>query len=161
MTTFTVWKFDDPQGAAHAASIVKNAEGDGLVKLYDHAIVEWPEGESKPKSYGSHEDSAKAGGWGALWGLLIGTLFFLPVVGAAAGAAIGGLSRALSSVGIKHEDLEKLKREITPGTSALFLITERGDFDRLAERFHGVHASLISTNLTEGERDQLLEAFDS
>jgi uncharacterized membrane protein len=159
MTTFTVWKFDDPEGAAKAASIVKNAEGDGLVKIYDHAIVEWPQGEDRPKTSESNQDAAKGAGWGAFWGLMIGTLFLLPVVGAAAGAAVGGLSRALSSVGIKHEDLEKLRREITPGTSALFLVTERGDFDRLAERFHGVKATLVSTNLTEGERDQLLEAF--
>ena len=33
MTTFTVWKFDDPGGAEHAASILKSAEADGLVNI--------------------------------------------------------------------------------------------------------------------------------
>ena len=32
MTAFTVWKFEDPEGAAHAASLLKDAEQDGLVR---------------------------------------------------------------------------------------------------------------------------------
>ena len=45
MTAFTVWKFDDPDGADQAAHILKSAESDGLVKIHDHAVVTWPVGE--------------------------------------------------------------------------------------------------------------------
>ena len=48
---------------------------------------------------------------------------------------------------------------MTPGTSALFLVTEEGDLDRVGERFHGSHSKLIDTNLTDGERQVLLETF--
>ena len=34
-----------------------------------------------------------------------------------------------------------------------------GDLDRLGERFRGVHSKLLETNLTESERDTLLETF--
>ncbi|MCK0116539.1 putative membrane protein [Isoptericola sp. CG 20/1183] len=159
MATFTVWKFDDPAGAGRAADIVKNAASEGLVTLVDYAVVEWPEGEKHPKTHGVNDDAAKSGGWGALWGLLIGALFFIPVVGAVAGAAIGGLSRALSDVGIRKEDLEKIRDEVVPGTSGLFIITEQGDVDRFRERLHGIKATLVSTNLSDAESRELKEMF--
>jgi uncharacterized membrane protein len=159
MARFMVWKFDDPAAADRAAKTLKEGAAEGLVKLIDHAVVSWPEGAAKPTSHGQNEDTAKASGWGAFWGLLLGSLFFLPVIGAAAGAAIGGISRALSEVGISGKDLDAMKREIVPGTSALFVVTEQIDLDRLGERFHGVKATLVSTNLTEAERATLLETF--
>ena len=55
--------------------------------------------------------------------------------------------------------LETIREQITPGTSALFLMTEEGDLDRLGERFHGWNAKLVTTNLTEAERGLLLETF--
>ena len=33
MTTFTVWKFDSPDGAEQAAAVLKVAAKDGLVKI--------------------------------------------------------------------------------------------------------------------------------
>lgn len=159
MARFMVWKFDDPQAADHAVKVLKDGAAEGLVKVVDHAVVSWPEGARKPTSHGQNEDTAKASGWGAFWGLLLGALFFLPVLGAAAGAAVGGITRALSEVGISGKDIEAMKREIVPGTSALFVVTEAIDPDRLGERFHGVKATLVSTNLTEAERSALLETF--
>ncbi|ANC32330.1 DUF1269 domain-containing protein [Isoptericola dokdonensis] len=161
MANFTVWKFDTPEGAGRAASIVKDAAGDGLVTLVDHAVVSWPEGAEHPETHGINDDAAKSGGWGALWGLLIGALFFIPVIGAVAGAAIAGLSRALSDVGIRKEDLVKIKEEVVPGTSALFLVLEQTDTDRFAERLHGLKATLVSSNLSDTETRELKERFGS
>jgi uncharacterized membrane protein len=48
---------------------------------------------------------------------------------------------------------------VTPGTSALFVVTEQGDLDRVGERFHNMHSKLIATNLTDAERQELLETF--
>jgi uncharacterized membrane protein len=59
-------------------------------------------------------------------GLLFGVLLFVPLVGAAAGAAIGGLAKATEGMGITKEQLQTIRAEITQGTSALFLVTEQG-----------------------------------
>lgn len=56
-------------------------------------------------------------------------------------------------------ELEKIRTEVTRGTSALFLVTEHGNLDRLGERFHGRNSTLIATNLTEAEKDVLYETF--
>ncbi|GAB1693622.1 DUF1269 domain-containing protein [Krasilnikovia sp. M28-CT-15] len=159
MTAFTVWKFDDPDGAERALRLLRDAEADGLVKLDDHAVVRWPAGQPHPDTRHGHEETWKGVGWGAVWGLLIGTLFFIPVMGGLAGAALGALAKATEDAGITKEQLERIRTEVTEGTSALFAVTEQGDLDRLGERMRGWHSTLIATNLTDAERETLLETF--
>ena len=136
MTAFTVWKFDSPDGADRAASTLKDAASEGLVKIVDHAVVSWPVGASRPTTNQGHEETWRGSGWGAFWGLLLGTLFFVPVIGGVAGAAIGAISKATEGTGITKEQLETIRTQVTEGTSALFLVTEQGDLDRLGECLH-------------------------
>jgi uncharacterized membrane protein len=159
MTTFTVWKFDDPNRAEEAAKIIRYAADDGLVRIVDHAVVTWPQGAAQPETRHAHESTRRGVGWGAFWGIVIGGLFLVPVVGGIVGAGIGGLAKATEGTGIGRDELEKIRTEVTEGTSALFLVTEEGDLDRLGERLHGLNSKLIATNLTDGERDILLETF--
>jgi uncharacterized membrane protein len=159
MTAFTVWKFETPEGAAHAASQLEHVAGEGMIKILDHAVVSWPTGARRPETKHGHDAVLRGGGWGALWGLIFGALFFVPLIGAAAGAAIAGLAKATEGVGITKDQLETIRSQITEGTSALFLVTEQGDLDRVGERFTGTHMKLIDTNLTDAERKLLLETF--
>lgn len=159
MTAFTVWKFEDPQGAAHASGLLKDAAREGMVKVMDHAVVSWPAGAAHPTTRHGHDDTWRGAGWGAFWGLLFGVLFAVPVVGAAAGAAGGLFARMREGLGITDEQLDRIRAEVTEGTSALFLVTEHADLDRLGERFRGVFTQLVDTNLTDAERSTLLEAM--
>ena len=159
MTTFTVWKFEDPDGAKQAAKRLKDAQRDGLVKIVDHAIVSWPVGEDKPKSKHKHDSAKRGAGWGAFWGVLTGTLFLVPVVGGVVGVAVGALAKSTEGTGIGEEDLKRIRTEIVEGTSALFLVTDQGNLDELGQRFGRMEKKLISTNLTDAERRTLLETF--
>jgi uncharacterized membrane protein len=160
MTTFTVWKYDDATRADEAEAILRQAAREGLVEVHDTAVVSWPADDVRPTTHHGHEDTKKGTGWGALWGFLFGLLFFIPFIGAAAGAAIGAGSKALDGLGIKEADLDKLRAQITQGTSALFAVTEGADLDQLGERVHGLGGTLILTNLTEAERKSLLDVVD-
>ena len=159
MTTFTVWKFEDPEGAGRVESALTAAASDGLVKIVDHAVMTWAEGDDKPTIHHSHDDPKRGAAWGALWGILGGALFMVPVAGVVLGAWIGALAKATAGTGITKEDLERIRTEIVPGSSALFMVTEDADLDRLGERVHARDATLISTNLTEAERATMLETF--
>jgi len=159
VAAFTVWKFEDPDGAGRAASILEDAASDRVVKIVDHAVLSWPAGESRPTLKHGHEETKHTAGWGALWGLLAGTLFMVPLVGAAAGAAIGAISKATEGTGITKEQLETIRAQVTEGTSALFVVTEEGNLDQLGDRFHGMHWKLVDSNLTGAERRLLLETF--
>ncbi|WP_395656200.1 DUF1269 domain-containing protein [Nocardioides sp.] len=161
MTTFTVWKFEDPEGAARAEDVLSAAAVDGLVKILDHAVLSWPTGADRPELHHKRDSAKRGAAWGALWGVLGGALFLVPVAGLALGAGIGALAKATREVGITEKDLERIRTEVTEGTSALFLVTDEGKLDQLGERFHARDARLISTNLTEAERATLLETFGS
>ena len=160
MTTFTAWKFDSPDGAQAACDQLDPARADGVVKVVDRAVLEWPEGAAKPSLRHTREDEWRSSGWGAFWGLLVGTLFFVPVLGAAAGAGAGALAQHLHGVGLTKEQLDSIQEQAEPGTSVLFAVTDEGDLDRLGERFRGFKGHLVSTNLTGPERSMLLETFD-
>jgi uncharacterized membrane protein len=158
MTTFTVWKYTDPHRAADAAVLLKQAASDGLVKVLDHAVVSWPEGASHPTTTHSHDENWRGGAWGALWGILAGSLFFVPVIGGVAGAAIGAISKATQDAGITREQLERIRTQITEGTSALFAVTENADLDSLGDRLK-MDSTLVATNLTDAERAVLIDTF--
>jgi len=96
MTTFTAWKFETPDGAQKAVTALKGAQGDGLVKIVDHAVISWPVSADKPEMHHSHDDKLRGTGWGAFWGLLFGGLFFVPLLGVAVGAAAGAITKAVS-----------------------------------------------------------------
>ena len=83
----------------------------------------------------------------------------MPVVGGVAGAAIGAISKATQDSGIDRKQLETIRTQITEGTSALFAVTELGNLDRLGERMRGMKSTLVATNLTDAEREVLLETF--
>ena len=116
---FTVWMFDDPDGASAAAATLEGAQPERLVKVVDHAVVTWPVGADRPTTKHGRDDLRCGAGWGALWGLLAGALFAVPVIAGLAGAAIGAISRATEGMGIIKEQLETIRTQLTEGTSAL------------------------------------------
>jgi uncharacterized membrane protein len=159
MTAFTVWKFEDIEGADHAFKVLRDAASDGLVKIVDHAVMTWPADAEQPKLNHGHDDPKRGAGWGALWGILGGALFAIPLIGAGVGVAIGVLAKTTQGTGISKEDLMRIRTELKPGNSALFLVTESGNLDALGERFRMNDYKLIHTNLTDAERQVLLETF--
>jgi uncharacterized membrane protein len=161
MTALTVWKFSEADGAEHAWHLLQGAERDHLIEVLDHAIITWPADSDQPRLMHGREGTGRAAGKGAIWGLLAGALFTVPVLGAAAGATIAAGRKSAERLGISQEQLDTMRDELTQGTSALFLVSEAGNLDRVGERLRGVHMTLVQTNLTPAERSTLLETFGS
>src|SRR5690625_5555506 len=110
MTTFTAWKFDAADAAEGASQILKQAWREGLVKVEDYAVVEWPTGADQPKVKYENRDEWRAAGWGALIGAVIGSLMLLPTLGAAAGAVVSILRKRGQDVGITQDQLDEIGR---------------------------------------------------
>src|SRR5256886_11165514 len=68
---------------------------------------------------------------------LFRSIFFVPFLGAAIGAATGALAGSMSDVGIDDELIEQARDRITPGTSALFAMT-----DRKSTRLNSSHSQI-------------------
>jgi uncharacterized membrane protein len=159
MQTLTVWKFSDASGADLALQTLETLQKEGLIEVYDGAVVTWPEDKKKPKTRQMHSVSGIGALGGSFWGLLFGLIFFIPLIGLAVGAAAGALAGSLTDVGINDDFIKQVRQEVTPGTSALFVMTGNAVVDKVREAFAGQHPSLIFTNLTDDQDRALRDAF--
>ena len=161
MTTLTVLEFPTPEGAGAMLSTLQNLQKQQLIQIEDGAIVTWPVGAKKPKTKQLSEGMATGVGalGGAFWGLLFGLLFFVPFFGMALGAAVGALAGHFSRYGINEDFINSVRSKVTPGTSALFLLTSAAVIDRVVEAVKGQQFEIIQTNLSKEQEDQLREAF--
>lgn len=159
MATLTVWKFPGVQDAAQAIDKLKGLQAEGLITIHDGAVVEWEAGKKKPKTRQMRNLTAGGAMGGAFWGMLFGLLFFVPILGLAIGAASGALAGSLSDVGIDDKFIDDVKRTVTPGTSALFVMSSGAVQDKVAAAFAGEQVELIHTNLSSEEESKLREAF--
>lgn len=159
MGTLTVWKFDSADGAEAAQVTLADLSKQQLIKVYDAAIVSWPEGKKKPRTRQASDMTGRGALGGSFWGLLFGLLFFVPLLGMAVGAAMGAMAGSLADVGISDQFIKEVREKVTPGTSALFVMTSDAVQDRVAEAFAGSNAELVTTNLSNEQEASLREAF--
>ncbi|WP_323100673.1 YhjD/YihY/BrkB family envelope integrity protein [Intrasporangium sp. YIM S08009] len=157
----TVWRFDDETGAQAAGRTLGELERRGALRVLDAAVVTWPTGASRPRA--SQLASTRASGalGGSFWGLLLGIIFFAPVLGLAVGAAAGALGGSLREAGIGETFIRQVRDEVTPGTSALFVMTSDVDLDEVRTAFLAHHPTLLHTNLTPEQDAALREYFDA
>jgi uncharacterized membrane protein len=159
MSSLTVWKFKSPDGAQDALDKLMDLQRQQLIQVLDAATVSWEEGTKKPRTR-ELRDTKKAGALGGgFWGLLFGLIFFIPILGLAIGAATGALIGSMADVGISDSFIRDVREKVTPGTSALFLLSSDAVIDRVSERFGASDAELISTNMSSEQEAKLREAF--
>jgi uncharacterized membrane protein len=159
VATLTVWKFNDPDGADDAVSILERLSKEALIRVEDAAVVSWPAGKKAPKTRQLHSLTGAGALGGAFWGLLFGLLFFVPLLGMALGAATGALGGALADVGIDDDFISELRSRIEPGTSALFVMTSDAVLDKVGDAFGETKPELIHSNLSSEQEDRLREVF--
>src|SRR6188472_1892004 len=138
MATLTAWKFDTPEGAAEAEQILIGLSKEELIHIYDAATVEWQPGKKRPKTRQSNSLTGAGALGGAFWGLLFGLLFFVPLLGLAIGAGAGALGGSLSDAGIDDDFIDSVKAKVTPGTSALFIMSSDAVLDKVKDAFAGL-----------------------
>jgi uncharacterized membrane protein len=159
MASLTVWKFQTPLGADQALGKLQDLQAQHLIVVQDAAVVSWENGKSKPKTRQLSDTTKRGALGGGFWGLLFGLIFFVPILGLAIGAASGALFGSLTDVGINDAFIKDVRDQVTPGTSALFLLSSNAVMDRVTEEFAGQQAQLISTNLSNEQEAKLREAF--
>ena len=159
MATLTVWKFDSAAGAENALAVLERMQKEELIQINDGAYVYWPEGKKKPKTEQLHSLTGAGALGGSFWGLLFGLIFFVPLLGMAVGAAMGALTGSMADVGIDDSFIREVRAQVTPGTSALFVLTQNAVVDKVIDEFRNSGATLVSTNLSHEQEAQLREAF--
>jgi uncharacterized membrane protein len=159
MATLSVLKFDTAEGADQMLGTLEELQKQQIIQIQDAAIVTWPVGSKKPKTRQLRSLTGIGALGGAFWGLLFGLLLFIPFVGLAIGAAMGALAGHFSDYGIDDEFIRSTRDKVTPGTSALFLLTTGVVLDKLAAAVKGQKFEIIQTNLSQEQEQKLREAF--
>ena len=159
MAALTVWKFATPEGAGDAEKTLVELSQQGLITVHDAATVSWPADRKKPTTRQLASLTGAGALSGSFWGLLFGLLFFVPLLGMAVGAAAGAIGGSLADVGIDDEFIKSVRSKVTPGTSALFVMTSDAVLDKVEAAFEGQDMELIQTNLSGEDEAKLREAF--
>jgi uncharacterized membrane protein len=159
MATLTAWRFDTPDGAERAEAILLRMAREGDIGVIDAATVSWAPGQKKPRTRHLTDLTGGRAGWGAFWGFLFGLLFFVPLLGTAVGAGVGAMAGHFADTGIDREFISSVQAKVTPGTSALFLLSDHAAMGRLKLEFVGLKPELISINLSEEQEQTLRDAF--
>ena len=160
MATLSVLKFDDPGGAARVLIALQGLQERQMITLEDAAVVTWPQGKKKPKTHQMHGGAGAGASWGSFWGFLFGLIFLVPLLGMAVGAGMGALTGSLADVGIDDDFIKNVREKVTPGTSALFVLTGAATApDKVVDELRQYDFEIVSTNLPQEEEQKLREAF--
>ena len=127
MNQLIVVAFDHFDDARAALASLRSLEREGRIRFEDTAIVERdPDGTAHVKNEvsGTTETAAVVG---AIVGGLI--TFVFPPAGAVLGAAFGAAIGAAMDKGVSANFIDDVKKTLTPGRSALFLVVKQSDAD--------------------------------
>jgi uncharacterized membrane protein len=98
---------------------------------------------------------------GAFWGMLIGLIFFMPLLGLAVGAASGALAGHFSDYGIDDSFIKEVGEKIEPGHAAIFMLVDQATPDKVEDELSkwSGKVTVIKTNLTADAETKLKETF--
>src|SRR5574340_1657378 len=142
-TSLVVLKFPTAEGAQVMLGRLDALQKQQLITIVDGAYVTWPAGASKPKTEQLRNMTGVGALGGAFWGMLFGLLFFVPFFGMAVGAAMGALAGHFANYGIDDNFIKQVREKVTPGTSALFLLTSGAVVDKVAKAVKGRQFEII------------------
>ena len=160
MSTLLVLKFDTVGGAAQMRDRMLALQKQQLITVEDAAIM-WKDADGKPKLTQLNDMAGVGALGGAFWGMLFGLLFFIPVIGLALGAATGAIVGSMSDVGIDDKFIKQVGESITPGTSALFLLTSHAVLDKVLEQTKDLKYEILQSNLSQQDEEKLRAAISA
>ncbi|MFZ5963040.1 DUF1269 domain-containing protein [Thalassococcus sp. BH17M4-6] len=159
MSELIVIGYDTPEKAEEARDELMTMTREYLVDVADAVVaVADDKGNVKLNQMVNMWSAGAAGG--AFWGLLIGMIFFNPLLGVAVGAGAGALSGALTDYGINDDFMKEVGSVLQPGQAALFMMMRTNASDKVIERLGEHGGRVLRTNLDTDAENHLRRAFD-
>lgn len=159
MSDLIVVGFDNALKADEVLHKLGEMQKEHLVDLEDAVVVIKNEkGKVKIKqAYDLVTSGAISGGF---WGSLLGLLFLHPLLGVTVGLATGGLSGALTDIGINDDFIKELGETLEPKTSALFLLVRKATPDKVLDELRPYGGKLLKTSLSKTDEESLKAALE-
>lgn len=129
-----------------------------LIELSD-AVIAVKQDSGKVKLIQLFNTTAAGAISGGFWGLLVGSIFLMPLLGASFGAASGALAGALTDVGINDDFMKELSAKLKPGNAALFVLIRKMTTDKVLEALKGTGGTVLRTSLDHTKEQALRDAL--
>ncbi|MEB3250211.1 MAG: DUF1269 domain-containing protein [Merismopediaceae bacterium] len=159
MSDLIVIAYDDEMKAEEVRNTLIGLQVEHLIEMEDAAVVV-KDANGKVKLKQAVNLAGAGAASGGFWGLLIGILFFSPLLGAAVGAASGALAGALSDVGVDDNFMRELGDTLKPETSAIFVLVRKVTPDKVLEAVAPFGGKVLRTSLSKDEETQLQAVLD-
>jgi uncharacterized membrane protein len=153
MPSLTVWLYPTAFGAEMGELQLRSLIERDAIRLHDAATIIWMPHDEAPLVRPVKHKTLKSAGRGAVVGAIVGLVVLNPVAGAAAGAGAGAAINRARSAGLDDEFVQKIRAKVTPGTSALLVLSSDADPVAVGEVLRRSEAVLLQADLTpEGQR---------
>ncbi|HKR85268.1 MAG TPA: DUF1269 domain-containing protein [Terriglobales bacterium] len=162
MSTLIAIVFHDESTAFEMRAALAKMQSQYLLEM-DDAVVVTRDFKGKIKLHQAVSLTAAGAASGAFWGMLIGLLFFNPILGLAVGAGAGALSGKLTDLGVDNTMAKQLGDELTPGSSALIVLLRRVTADKVLDglkQFAG-KGRVFQTSLSKDDETSLREVLET
>jgi len=154
MSELIVLGYDSPAAATSAYNEVLSLNKDMVVQLEGLAIVS-VDTEGKTHVETPQKIVGTSAAMGALWGMLIGLLFFIPIAGLAIGGLMGALMGKAGKSGIDKQFQDQVQAMLTPGSAAVVLMASKITEDKFAAAMAPHGGTLLKTSLSEEDEKEL------
>jgi uncharacterized membrane protein len=159
MANLVAIAYDDVDQAQQVTQTLGELMKEHSIELEDVVIVENRAGGKIKLHQPSLAGIGAAGG--ALWGGLIGLIFFVPLLGLAVGAASGAAAGALSDHGIDDNFMKELGDKLPEGGAAVFVLVREATADKVVPQVAKFGGHVIQSSLSNEQEAALQEALDS
>ncbi len=137
-----------------------------ILELQSEYLIELGDAVIAVKQEGGHvklnqliHPTATGAMMGGLWGAIIGTIFLMPLAGAALGAGAGALSGALTDIGVDDNAARQIAASLQPGNAALFLLVRKMTADKVMDALKGTGGMVLKTSLDRQKEQALRDAL--
>jgi uncharacterized membrane protein len=153
MPSLTVWLYPTAFGAQTGELQLRGLLERDAIRVHDAATIVWMPHDPKPLVRPVKHKLLGSAGRGAIVGAVAGLVVLNPVAGAAVGAGAGAALRKVRSAGLDEEFVEGVRDKVTPGTSALVVLSSDADPAAVRDFVKRTEAVLLQAELTpEGQR---------
>lgn len=155
MSELIVIGYEDQQKAEGAYQQVMDLSRDFIVDLRGLALVT-VDADGKTHVHTPSRIVGTSAASGALWGALLGLLFFVPGM-VLLGGAIGALFGKLGQTGINDRFRAQVSDMLSPGHSAVVIMASKVTEDKFGTAMAPYGGQILKTSLSDADEKELAE----
>ena len=149
MNTLIAIGFKDEFAADEVILELRKLGRDNLINLED-AVIVIKNKDGKIRIKQTQRITTAGALSGGLWGILVGAIFFNPVLGLVVGALVGAISGSLTDNFIREVGCT-----ISPSTSAMFVLVRESTPDQVLTDLSRFEGKVLKTSLSHEDEAKL------